>query len=405
MAETIFGVASAITRCCRAAGGTTRVAGSLSVRVLTNLAEIQARKADYVALRDRSPSRNPFAGPEWSLNWYSAFTGPRRRPLQLEVHRDGDLIGVVPMWEQRSVLGKSVLRPVGRSQPWIGPFEFAGALAAPGAGRDVGRAVVNHLCELSDEWDWAHVALGDMAPWLEPDWLASDRFVLLTRQVVTTVVLDLVPGGEPFRPKRNLRESIRRARNRLDRDGRTNWSTRRLVIPGDVRDAMTRLTQLHHRRSLRIDKAAIHSDVLDPSPVRDFVGAAVVDMAEHDLVSVYELVVGDQVVASQLVLHTKASTHFSVSGQLDSAWRYSAITYLQWLAVQDAQAAGHDLIDFSAGPIQSKLRWTEDVRSYHEFAVVAPRPTARLAYWAELPRLAAARMLEAQRANRRSAIS
>jgi CelD/BcsL family acetyltransferase involved in cellulose biosynthesis len=379
------------------------VSGSLSARVLTDVDAIARRAPEYRALSDRSPARNPFAGPEWTLNWYSAFLGPRRRPWLIEVFRDDDLIGIVPMWEQRSALGTSVLRAVGRGRPWLGPYELAGGLAAPGEGRDVGRAAVQLLCERSDEWNWAHVALGDMAPWLEPDWLVSDEFLLLTRHVVTTVVLELEPGGPCFRPKRNLRESIRRAKNRLDRDHPANWTVTRVVKPVDVHDALARLVRLHHLRSERVDKAAIHADVLADAAVRDFFCAAVEDMAAHGLVSIYELTVDDQVIASQLALHTQYSTHFSLSGQLETAWSYSAITYLQWLAVQDAHAAGHDLVDFSSGPIQSKLRWSDQTRSYHEFAVVAPRRAARLSYWAELPRISAARMLEASRANRRSA--
>jgi CelD/BcsL family acetyltransferase involved in cellulose biosynthesis len=379
------------------------MSGSLSVRVLTDVDEIWRAHDRLSRLRDDSDCRNPFAGPEWTLNWLSAFAGPRKRPWLVEVYRADTLVGALPMWEQRSAVGKSVLRPAGRGKPWVGPFEIPGALALPEEGRQVGRAAVAHLCELADGWNWAHIALGDIAPWLEPEWLPTDDFLLLTRQVTTTVILDLSPGGDPFRPKRNLREAIRRAKNRLDRDvDPAGWGTTRAVDPSEVSDALKRLIHLHRQRSLRTDKAAIHPDVLADGAVRSFVETAITDMAQRGLVSIYELVVRGEVIAAQLVLHTKNSTHFSLSGQLDSAWHYSSITYLQWIAVLDAQAAGHDLVDFSAGPIQSKLRWSDQTRSYHEFAVVAPRRASRLAYWAELPRTVAARMLEAERANRRS---
>lgn len=207
----------------------------------------------------------------------------------------------------------------------------------------------------------------------------------------------------PYRPRRNLREAVRRARNRLDRDpGPGGWQVTRAVEPGEVAAAFERLADLHARRSRRTDKNAIHADVIGTGPVREFLGTAVAEMARGGLVSVYELRVRDRVIAAQLVLHTARSTHFSVSGQDDAAWAYSAITFLQWTAVQDAQAAGHDLVDLSAGPVQAKLRWSEQVRSFHEFALVAPRRSARLAYWAQLPRSSAAKMIEAYRANRRS---
>jgi len=386
------------------------LAGTIAVRVLHDLDEIKASRDRYTALRDAAASTNPFVGPEWVLAWYADFCGDGRRPWLIEVTRDGDLIGVVPLWQQlsgraaRRITGPGVLRPVGRGRPWIGPYEIPGLLALDGDGREVGRAAVTHLCERADEWTWAHLALGDAAPWLEPNWVTSDRFLVLQRGAVATVVLELEPGGAPFRPRRNLRESLRRSRNRLDAHaGADGWSVQRRTDPVAVATAFRRVCELHRLRSARTDKASIHDDVLADTAVRAYVETAVVDMAASGLASVYELEVNDQVIAAQLVVHTARSTHLSLSGQRESAWDFSALTHLQWCAVRDAEAAGHQLVDFSAGPIQSKLRWSTQVRSYHEFALVSPRRGSQLAYWAELPRQSVARLREARNADKREA--
>ena len=384
--------------------------GNIAVRIVSDLDEIKSGRDRYVTLRDSSRSMNPFVGPEWVLNWYSTFCGAGRLPWLVEVTRDAELIGVVPLWQQlsgpatRRLTGPGVLRAVGRGRPWIGPFEIPGMLALDGAGRDVGRAAVTALCERAAEWTWTHLALGDAAPWLEPNWVISDEYLVLHRGTVATVTLDLTPDGAPFHPRRNLRESLRRSRNRLDAHaGPDGWSVRRATDPVDVGAAYRRLCELHRQRSARVDKGAIHDDVIADRAVRDYVETAVVEMAAAGLSSVYELVVNDSVIATQLVLHTARSTHMSLSGQLETAWDFSAVTHLQWCALRDAEAARHELVDFSAGPIQSKLRWSTTVRSFHEFALVSPRRGSQLAYWAELPRMGAARMREARNADKRTA--
>ena len=382
-------------------GAQVAAARPVTVSATTDLGEIRALATEWAVVRDGSASRNPFAGPEWTIPWYEHFAHGTVSPLLLTV-RDGDeLVGIVPLCHQAWSGGVSRMAPAGGVRPWIGPYELPGPVALTGHERTVGRLAVEHLCTRSEEWTWAELSLGDMVAWFEPTWVPDDGFVVVPRGNVCTVVLPLQHSAE-FKPRRNLKEALRRARNRLTRDFGEGWAVRRVVEPELVGAAVTRLIGLHRARSRRTDKGAVHADVLSPAPVRAFLQSATARLAEAGLVSVYELVAAGTVIASQLVLHTPRSTHMSVSGMSDAAWEYSAITYLQGVAVDDAQAACHDLVDFSAGPTEAKLRWSQEIRVHPRVVVVPPRPAARAVYRTATVVRAYAEFERERNANRRS---
>ena len=344
------------------------------------VAPVQGLVTQWQALHDASGETNPFTGPDWAVTWLEHFADPGHRPLVLEV-RDGDrLVGVAPLY-RRAVLGgrATVVQPIGTGSTWIGPYEQPSILSAPGLGRDVARAVVAHLCADPGGWDCSHLVLGPSAPWFEPEWLPDWSFTLLQRRTRAAAVLSLDGVDNVYAGRRNLKESLRRARNRLTRDfGADGWSVRRVTGAAQVPAAFDRLVALHGERAQLRDGRPVHADIFDDPRVRTYLRAVVERLAVRGGASVYELLVGDEVVASQLELHTSSATYNSVSGVAEQAWPYSAVTYLLSLAVKDAQDAGHREVNLSTGPNQAKLRWTDQVRTTTEFTVVGPRRRSRL---------------------------
>ena len=338
---------------------------------------------EWQALHDASGDTNPFSGPDWAATWLDHFSGDgRHEPFVLEV-RDGDrLVGVAPLYRRTALRGQaSIIQPIGTGDPWIGPFELPSILAAPGTGQQVARAVVGQLGEAAGSWDWSTLVLGPAAAWLAPEWLPDWSFTLVERRVRAAVVLDLSPDTDVYAGRRNLKESFRRARNRLTRDfGADGWSVRRVTTADEVPAAFDRLAGLHGERSELREGRPVHADVLADPRVRSFLASVVARLAVRGAVSVYELLIGDDVVASQLVLHTTSASYSSVSGAATQAWPYSAVTYLQSLAVKDAQDAGHTRMNLSIGPNQAKMRWTGQVESHVEFGIVGPRRRSRLLY-------------------------
>ena len=366
------------------------------------LASVRALAEQWQALHDASGDTNPFSGPDWAITWLEHFCGGgQHQPFVVEV-RDGDrLVGVAPLYRRTALGGRAaMLQPIGTGVPWIGPYELPTLLAAPGHGQDVARAVVRLVCDQPESWDWSTLQLGPAA-WLAPEWLPDWSFTLLQRQVRAAVVLELSPGADVHAGRRNLKESFRRARNRLTRDfGADGWSVRRVTEAPEVRTAFDRLADLHGQRAGLRDGRPVHADVFADRRVQDFLQSVVEQMAQRGCVSFYELLIGPEVVASQLVLHTVTASYSSVSGAAARAWPYSAVTYLQSLAVKDAQEAGHTRMNLSIGPNQAKLRWTDRIESTVEFKIVGPRRRSRLLHVAHESGAVLASYQEARRAHR-----
>ena len=358
---------------------------------------------EWQALHESSGDTNPFSHPDWAFTWLEHFARDgHAEPFVVEVRDGGRLVGVAPLQRRSALAGRAtVLQPIGTGDRWIGPYELPAMLAAPTHGREVARALVGLLGDEQQAWDWSTLLLGSAAPWLEPEWLPDWSFSLLTRRVLATAVLDLTTGTDVYAGRRNLKESFRRARNRLTRDfGTDGWSVRRTTDPAEVDAAVDRLIALHGARAGLASGRPVHSDVFADPRVRAYLRDVLVRTGARGRASFYELLIGTDVVASQLVLHTSTASYSSVSGVAERAWPYSAITYLQSLAVKDAQDAGHREVNLSLGPNQAKLRWTDQVRSTPEFSVVGPRKRSRVLFLGAGTLSVAASYREARRAHR-----
>lgn len=352
---------------------------------LTSIEAVQSVASEWQHLHDSAGDTNPFSGPDWAITWLEHFTGSNGNAPHVVTVRDGErLIGVAPLYRQKILRGAgTIIQPIGTGEPWIGPYELPTLTAAAGLGRDVARAVIDHLCRSSDRWDWANIMFGATAPWFEPEWLPDWKHTITTRGSRAAVVLPLDRDGNIYAGRRNLKESFRRARNRLTRDfGADGWSARRVTADADLPAAFDRLAHLHTQRAYLDNGQPVHADVLHDPLVRGFLRDVVTRMASRGQISVYELLVGDEVLASQMILHTTTGSYSSISGAAERIWPYSAVTYLQSLAVRDAQTAGHTQFCLSIGPNQAKLRWTNRVDTYTEFALIGPRPRSQTLYLA-----------------------
>jgi len=376
---------------------------TLEVGVRRHLDQVEGLEQEWVELHERSGAALPFSAPEWAVTWLRHFTGPGPdSPLVVEVREAGELVGVAPLYQHRMRGGLVRLQPVGTGVEWVGPFEVPSMLAAAGRGRDVGRAVVEHLCRVEPGWDWANVALGEAAPWLEPEWLPDPSFTSMVRHVVGAVVLDLrVDRPEDvLAGHRNLKESLRRARNRLTKEfGPEGWRVHRHALPDDVDAALGRLMRLHGERAAADGHRETHLDVFESARVRAYVTDVVHRLALRDRVRVYEVETGGEVLAAQLVLRTATAGYASVSGVSEQGWRFSSVTHLLWQAVVDSHAAGHAELNLSIGPNQAKLRWSDQVRHFPDYVVLGPRRRSRTAYLAAQTAAAVRSYREAVRAH------
>jgi CelD/BcsL family acetyltransferase involved in cellulose biosynthesis len=266
--------------------------------------------------------------------------------------------------------------------------ELPQILTYPDPKRRVLRQILRLVTEESDGWDWVEVSLTPEQGWIEPEWLWQDgdrkERAVIHQGTRTGVVLPLPSSWDELRHslKRNIKESIRRGRNRLARVGH-DWE---MVVPGNAShasQALDDLMDLHHRRAQLRGKVH-HPDYLaDPADE-----AFLHEMGErmfatgHCTPSV--LKVGSVPVAARLLLHANQTTFFSVSGLDPAWWEYSVGTTLMAECLKAAMARGDTLAHLSLWPNLAKHRWSELLEFHNDFILLTQRRRSHLAfrlYW------------------------
>lgn len=316
---------------------------------------------------------NPFLTPTWCEAWFDVYVPARHRYVVLvRQEAGGQLLGVAPVYVEEARVGplrvaRRVL-PVG--QPPGNPFEIPGHLSRAGHHRDVTREVVA-AC-LSMEADWSTISLATDQGWFEPEHLlGQEPRGTLWQQLRSRacVVLPLAPTWDQTRSglKRNIKESLRRSRNRM-KNSATSFDVRRRT--GDDLDAAAvgRLFDLHRDRSGNEQASQSHPDVYADERNRRVMELALPRLAAQGRASVVELVADGAVAASQLVLHAPGASYLHSSGFRPEFWDLSPLTHLVGVVAQDACERGDSILNFSPGPRVSKLRWSETLWVATEFA-------------------------------------
>jgi CelD/BcsL family acetyltransferase involved in cellulose biosynthesis len=350
-------------------------AGDLATRTI-QACDLDA--GDIAAWRElyNREGRLPFESPECLLTWTSHHDLHRRRTSVLYVYEIDTLVAVIPLHRQRlTPLGGTRLIMPGADQA-AAVIEIPAALIASGTERRVWRAAIEHLMQGRRTWNWLQLSLHDFLTF-EPDWLPADRASVAVPLMTRTSVV--VRHDEAPAMSRNLKESLRRSRNRLNRDFGTDWSLKRLTDAQQVMDGYARLIGNHQSRANMEGRRAHHdvlSDPRDEATLADLVRTFGVDGRS----TIYELTVHDRCFASLLVLSCPHSSYILLTGMTEKAWPYSPLTLLTAAAVNDSAQRGEDELRLPTGADTAKLRWSRTLARHEEFAVVGSRLRDQLAF-------------------------
>ena len=328
---------------------------------------------------------NPFCAPEWVEHWYEAFTEPQDRFVF--VLRDGDrLIAVAPFFRSRVVAaGVTVARRlqlVGAGQGGS-LLELPQILAAPGEERTALRATVAATLEADTGTHWAETSITSAQGWFEPQWVVhTDQPVAFHRQQLSRacVVMPLQGSWERSRSglKRNLKESLRRSKNRLAKDGRA-WAVHQHTDSLNC-EVVDRFLGLHRSRAEHEQSTSRHPDAFAAPVRRTMLRTVLPELGRRGRARVFELELGGRIVAAQLVLHAPGVTYIHSSGFTPDVWDLGPVTFLQGAAASAAADHGDRWINMSPGPNVAKLRWSGQLDVHHDFAYGAGGRALRWRY-------------------------
>ncbi|WP_147263159.1 GNAT family N-acetyltransferase [Geodermatophilus sp. TF02-6] len=342
---------------------------------------------EWRGLHRRLGGWSPFTDPDYQMVWCDRFVDDGDERILAVRHADTrELVAVVPLF--LATVGGRGMR--GRVLALFGAFreplllELPELLVQPEHARAALVTVVAWLAE-HREWDWVELTLGEEQPWPVSRWLADaglDPAILVHKSVLPSVVLDLPDTGDLPPLGRNLRESLRRSRNRT-KGPAGEWRVDEVGPEHPCWDeAVADLRRLHRARAGMTGVIA-HPDVFRGTSQGEFL-AALAGTPAATLPRVHRLLRDDVAVAALLVFHSVTRTWLSVSGVSPDAWHVGGVTRLQWEAVQDAVRRRQTSVVFSTGVDAAKQRWSPTVRVSHSFAVVNPRRGSRLTftlYW------------------------
>jgi CelD/BcsL family acetyltransferase involved in cellulose biosynthesis len=240
-------------------------AAHVQVELICSFRGLEALVPEWAQLHRASGSRNPFAAPDWSLLWARHFIA--ERDLRVFAVRADSLVGVVPLYLHRQLGGLfTTLRLIG-SGHHVRLFELPQPLLARGLERKVLRAVLASACARG-EWDWLELALAPEHGWFEPQWIPAEVHAagayLVHKAARPCVVMDLPDPGQPLSPtlKRNVRNSVARSRNRLDRAG--SWRVTEPRPCAEVDSLVPALIALHEGRAHLPGKVEHASNFTEP---------------------------------------------------------------------------------------------------------------------------------------------
>jgi CelD/BcsL family acetyltransferase involved in cellulose biosynthesis len=329
---------------------------------------------------------NPFCAPEWVESWYSVFTEEADQVV-LTVRSGDQLVGIAPFFVSRASRGGSVFRRlqlVGSGQGGS-LLELPQVLATPGAERSVLRMVVSETLrnhDLGRGANWSEVAIPRSSGWFEPEWVArTDQPAAFYRHHGSRacVMLPLAGSWQETRAglKRNVKESLRRSRNRIAKDGR-DWVIHRRGDDLDV-SVVDRFLELHRKRAAQ-QVAVEHGDAFADPRRRELLRVLLPALGRRARATIYEFELAGAVVASQLILHAPGLSYVHSSGFEADVWPLGPVTLLQGEAISDAADRGERWINLSPGPNVAKLRWSEQIETHDDFAYGCGPATLRARY-------------------------
>jgi CelD/BcsL family acetyltransferase involved in cellulose biosynthesis len=339
---------------------------------------------EWEALDASLSPRTPFTGPLWNQLWWKHLRADRplgRDQLFLHTVRDssGRLVGVAPMViTRRPAVGPVAVRIAQFFGADPNVTEMRGVVCRPDDEAEVVRALADHLLTQASEWDWVQWA-GIRG--------GGGGEEVLTREYgaswgneITNYYLHLAPTWEEFKARlpRNIKESLRKCYNSLKRDGH-RFALRVVEHLEDNPDLVDRFLDLHRARSNMVGTVH-HCDAFATPPTRVFFSDYARRAAELGFLRVFQIVIGDKVVAARVGFQLGDELYLYYSGYEPEWGRYSVMTTVVAESVRWAIEHGLKIVNLSSGKDVSKTRWRPSEVVLRQGVCLSPSPRGKLAF-------------------------
>jgi CelD/BcsL family acetyltransferase involved in cellulose biosynthesis len=332
---------------------------SFEVAEIADLAVLEAIRAEWSALCDRSPRTTPFQRPEWLIPWWRTF--PPGEPWVLAIRREGRLAALAPFLLYRKD-GKRTVAFCGG-----GVSDYCDMVTDPEIEEEATAAILAHLAAQRDRWE-----VGDFEPVpgespllrvAPPDGLEVGTE---PRDVCPRLALpDRVEDLHERVPTRQL-SNLRKYRRTAEKLGTLRLET---VDEGRWEETLEILIRFHLARRIETGQPGL----LDGDGLRAFHSQVAAGFHARGALGLYALRLDEQPIASLYGFHEKETFYFYMQG-FDWAWgRLSPGVMVVGGVVEDVLRRGARRLDFLRGRESYKYWWgAQDRQTFRRVLKVPP---------------------------------
>jgi CelD/BcsL family acetyltransferase involved in cellulose biosynthesis len=201
-----------------------------------------------------------------------------------------------------------------------------------------------------------------------------------SKTTIPSYYLPLAPTWEAFKSRlsRNIKESLRKCYNSLKRENKS-FDFRVLTDVAETAPALDTFFRLHRERA-RARARVPHMDVFSDPRDRAFILEYCQRMAARGQLRVFQMVIGEQVVATRLGFLLGDELYLYYSGY-DVRWaKYSVMTTLVAEAIKWSISQGLRSVSLSTGRDVSKLRWGPQEAVFRPTLELSPGWRSQLAF-------------------------
>lgn len=356
---------------------------SLQIEQLASVDAFASLRDEWEQIEADISPRTPFRTPLWNELWWrhlSCNGVAQRDDFYAHTVRDaGRLIAVAPlMITAAPAVGPCRSRRLNYFGADPNITEMHGLVCRLVDEERVVTALSSYLARHAGSCDWLRwsgVRSGGSAHrWLE----SQGRTVW--EEPILDYWLRLPESREQFfsSRSRNIKESIRKCYNSLRRAG---YELRFKVVAdrSATRAAVERFFELHAARA-EAPLLVRHPNCFKMESAREFLHEYCAAMAERNELRIFQLEIGDVVVATRVGFQLGRELYLYFSGYLPEFGRFSVMTTLLTEALKWAIGQELSIVNLSVGKDNSKLRWGPEETVLCQGVQQSERWRSRLAF-------------------------
>jgi CelD/BcsL family acetyltransferase involved in cellulose biosynthesis len=351
----------------------------LRIERLAGPAAFEALAAEWSSLERDSRPRTPFTSPLWNTLWWKYLRASRpavRDAFYSHAIYDegGALRAVLPMM----ITHRPAVGPIrSRQLQFFGADPMITELRGPVCQADdlgeVTEAAIAYFDRHRRDWDWIN--------WSGLSETPNPTRKFLRPSSIVEYYLQLPDDWRDFRSAlpRNTKEALRHAYNALKR----NTYQFKFTVLSNVDQlplGLDRFFAMHTARA-RSPQGPRHQDLFRRRRARQFLTHYASEMARRGQLRLFQLEIGNEVVASRMGFVFEKQLYLYYSG-FEPRWaKYNVMTTLMAETIQWAIGERFAVLNLSTGADQSKLRWRPAAREVWMATKIAPTARGRFAYF------------------------